>query len=230
MFMCVEKLLPASVEQLREAKTAQVIRPEENGALRGAHNDTKDAIVLDEENLEALVRLLETAGKHLDGDKMRPVSAGWSMVFLGCCRCRLLMQLTRARCQPNRDEEELARRIDRAPDMATKQKRGKRGKSKHASALDVCFERMRALVDNADIPICNRIRFLIRDVIVSCPRYRSCILFFYVTNCPVSLLNRFVGKTLRKCAQINGLRCVLPQKKSKRSRERKRRSGMLLYR
>ena len=103
-----------------------------------------------------------------------------------------------------------------APDMATKQKRGKRGKSKHASALDVCFERMRALVDNADIPICNRIRFLIRDVIVSCPRYRSCILFFYVTNCPVSLLNRFVGKTLRKCAQINGLQCVLPQKKSKR--------------
>lgn len=65
-----------------------------------------------------------------------------------------------------RDDEEFARRIDRAPEMAAKQKKGKRGKGKKASALDVCFGRMRALVDNADIPICNRIRFLMRDVIV----------------------------------------------------------------
>ena len=135
MFMCVEKLLPANVEQLREARTAHVIKPGETEPPRPVvENDADDLIILDEENLEALIRLLETAGKHLDGDKLR-------------------------------DEEELAQRIDRAPDMSSKQKKGKKGKAKNASALDVCFDRMRALVDNTDIPICNRIRFLMRDVI-----------------------------------------------------------------
>ena len=76
MFMCVEKLLPANAEQLSEAKTAKVIGPGETVALHpGIDNQVEDVIVLDEENLEALVRLLETAGKHLDGEKMRPVSA-----------------------------------------------------------------------------------------------------------------------------------------------------------
>ena len=45
----------------------------------GIDNQVEDVIVLDEENLEALVRLLETAGKHLDGEKMRPVSAAYQL-------------------------------------------------------------------------------------------------------------------------------------------------------